>query len=147
LEERILAGLRIQQEELEKSAGTNVKTDQQKAAIEDAIKAKAREVLATIDSSSLASVSEGYSAGAIARTVKLVVTARRVALVKTRPLDPWDFLDNLALQDYTFQDDKATFTAFTRQISGMDDRRKKIDAMVAGEDADGGKDKKGGKKK
>ena len=29
----------------------------------------------------------------------------------------------------------------------MDDRRKKIDAMVAGEDADGGKDKKGGKKK
>lgn len=147
LEERILAGLRIQQDELDKTSGSNVKTDQQKAAIEEAIKLKAREILSTIDSSSLASVSEGYSAGAIARTVKLVVTARRVALVKTRPLDPWDFLDNLALQDYTFQDDKATYTAFTRQISGMDDRRKKIDAMVAGEDADGGKDKKGGKKK
>ena len=40
-------------------------------------------------------------------------------------------------------DDKLAFLAFTRAITGIDDRRKKIEAMVAGED----NEKKGDKKK
>ena len=55
----------------------------------------------------------------------------------------------MSLQEVTFQDDKRAFLDFTRLIAGLDDRRKKIEAMVAGEEegAGGKKDAKGGKKK
>ena len=52
-----------------------------------------------------------------------------------------DFIDNLSLQDVSYQDDKKSFLEFTRIITGLEDRRKKIEAMVSGE-ADG-KDAKG----
>ena len=41
----------------------------------------------------------------------------------------------------SYQDDKKSFLEFTRIITGLEDRRKKIEAMVSGE-ADG-KDAKG----
>jgi hypothetical protein len=50
-------------------------------------------------------------------------------------------LDNLSLQEYTFQDDKAALMGFTKAITGMDDRRKKIEAAIGGEE-EGGKDAK-----
>ena len=109
----------------------------------DEMKIKVREVTSTVDFSSLAYISEGYSAGAIARTIRSVVTTRRVSSAKKRPLTNVDFLDNLSLQIVSFHDDKLAFLAFTRAITGIDDRRKKIEAMVAGDDDD----KKGGDKK
>ena len=103
--------------------------------------ARVRSIMFTVDLSSLAYISEGYTAGAIARTVRSVCTTRRVTVAHKRALTNVDFLDNLSLQEYTFQDDKAALMAFTKTITGMDDRRKKIEAAVAGEE-EGGKDAK-----
>jgi SpoVK/Ycf46/Vps4 family AAA+-type ATPase len=109
---------------------------------------RTREIMQAIDVSSLGHISEGYSAGAIARTVRQVVTVRRVSLAKTRPITAPDFVDTLSTQPYTYNDDKIAFMEFTRAITGLDDRRKKIEAMVAGNDDEGGaKKEKGGKKK
>jgi hypothetical protein len=103
-----------------------------------------RAAVASVDVSSLAHISEGYSAGALARTVRAIVTKRRVMMLKNRPLATQDFIDNLSLQEVNYQDDKKAFLEFTRTITGLDDRRKKIEAMVSGEaDAAG----KGGDKK
>lgn len=100
-----------------------------------------------LDLSSLAHISEGYTAGAIARTVRTIISNRRVAMIKVRPLTTVEFIENLALQLVTYQDDKNTFMAFIRAVTGLDDRRKKIEAMLAG-GAEGDDDKKGkGKKK
>ena len=119
----------------------------QRYALEDEIAAKVRSAMERVDVSSLAHVSEGYSAGAIARTVRIVVTTRRVAMVRLRPLSNHDFIDNLSFQDVNYQDDKATLMEFTKTITGLTDRRKRVEAIISGE-ADGGKDKKGkGKKK
>lgn len=103
-------------------------------------------VLDKVDLSSLAHISEGYSAGAIARTVRTIITKRRVAVINNRPLSTVEFIDNLALQLVTYQDDKASYMSFLRAVSGLDERRKKIDQMIAGA-ADEGKDDKKGKKK
>lgn len=65
-----------------------------------------------------------------------------------RPLRNVDFLDNLAIQEVSYLDDKKAFLSFLRQISGLDDRRKKIEALIADPNAAAGGDaKKGGKKK
>lgn len=95
--------------------------------------------------SSLAAVTEGYSAGAIARAIRGIVTNRRVAKLHERGLKDEEFINDLALQDVSYQDDRRVFLAFTRVITGMNDRRKKIESLVSGE-ADKKKDKKGAKK-
>mmetsp|Transcript_22524 Transcript_22524/g.32908 ORF Transcript_22524/g.32908 Transcript_22524/m.32908 type:complete len:897 (-) Transcript_22524:73-2763(-) len=98
-----------------------------------------------IDLSSLAHISEGYSAGAIARTVRTIVSNRRVAMIKARPLTTMEFIENLALQAVTYQDDKAVFTSFMLAVTGLDDRIKKIESMQkdgANEDDKKGKGKK-----
>jgi len=110
---------------------------------EDELKLKVRLTLEKIDISSLAQVSEGYSAGAIARTCRIVLTTRRVAMLRLRPLSNLDFIDNLSFQDVTYLDDKITFMEFTKVITGLQDRRKKIENIVAGDVGD----KKGDKKK
>jgi IQ and AAA domain-containing protein len=104
--------------------------------------ARVRSIMFTVDLSSLAYISEGYTAGAIARTVRSVCSTRRVTVADKRPIDNIDFLDNLSLQEYTFQDDKTAFMAFTKCITGMDDRRKKIEAAIGGESEEKGGDKK-----
>ncbi len=115
---------------------------------EEEISAKVRQAMEKIDASSLANVSEGYSAGAIARTIRIVVTNRRVAMVRLRPLSNLDFIDNLSFQDVNYGDDKATFMDFTRTITGLLERRKKVEAIVSGEsDQKKGDKKKGGDKK
>jgi SpoVK/Ycf46/Vps4 family AAA+-type ATPase len=108
---------------------------------------KVRIALEKLDISSLANVSEGYTAGSIARTIRIVVTHRRVAMIKLRPLNNLDFLDNLSFQDVSYQDDQATFLDFTRTITGVFDRREKIEKIIGGVDKAEKGDKKGGKKK
>ena len=49
---------------------------------------------------------QGYSVGALARTVRAIVTRRRVMMLRQRPLSTTDFIDNLSLQDVTYKDDK-----------------------------------------
>lgn len=98
-----------------------------------------------IDVSALAHVSEGYSAGAIARAVRIIITNRRVTMLKLRPLNNIDFIDALAQQDVSYQDDRSTLLEFTKAITGLADRRKKVEAIVSGESLDKKKDKKGKK--
>lgn len=104
-----------------------------------------RSCIDRLDLSSLGHISEGYSAGAIAKTVRTIISNRRVVMIKQRPLFTLEFIENLALQPVTYQDDKNTYMAFIRAVSGLDERRKKIDAMIAG-GADEGDDKKKKKK-
>jgi IQ and AAA domain-containing protein len=101
-----------------------------------------------LDLSSLAHISEGYSAGAIARTCRTIISSRRVAMIKTRPLTTIEFVENLALQVVTYQDDKAELMAFLGKVTGLDDRKAKVDKMKSGAGDEGKDDKKGkGKKK
>ena len=101
-----------------------------------------------LDLSSLAHISEGYSAGAIARTCRTIISSRRVAMIKTRPLTTIEFIENLALQLVTYQDDKTELMAFLGKVTGLDDRKAKVDKIRSGTGDEGKDDKKGkGKKK
>jgi hypothetical protein len=62
-------------------------------------------------------------------------------MLKMRPLFTLEFIENLALQAVTYQDDQKTYMAFIRAVSGLDERRKKIEAMIAG-GGEEGEDKK-----
>jgi IQ and AAA domain-containing protein len=148
LAEKILEGMRAPDEQHKAHNNANM-SQAQRAQIEDELAIKVRLAMERVNISSLAHVSEGYSAGAIARTVRIVITPRRVAMVRLRPLSNYDFIDNLSFQDVNYQDDKAAFMEFTRQITGLADRRKKVEQLVSGEPVGGAKkgDKKGGKKK
>eukprot|EP01038_Epipyxis_sp_PR26KG_P004068 gene4068-5812_t len=112
---------------------------------EDELNAKVKFAMEKVDVSSLAQVSEGYSAGAIARTSRIVLTSRRVAMLRLRPISNIDFIDNLSYQIVSYTDDKIAFMEFTKVITGLIDRRKKIEAIISG-DTGGGGGKKGDKK-
>ena len=133
---------------LPKPSVLGYKNAAQAAAAELATTTLVRLACDKVDVSSLALVSEGYSAGAIARTIRSVATSRRIAMLKTRPLSSIDFIDNLSLQVVTYQDDRSAFMAFTKAITRLEDRRSQVEKAAAGE-GDGKKDdkKKGGKKK
>ena len=94
----------------------------------------------SIDISSLAFVSEGYSAGSIAKTVRTVVTVRRIQTQKLRPIQSRDFVDSLSVQEVTYVDDRLAYVSFLRAVSGLDARRKQIEDAAAG--AEGGDAKK-----
>ena len=49
---------------------------------------------------------QGYSAGALERAVRAIVTRRRVLMLHDSPITSTDFIDQLALQDVTYKDDK-----------------------------------------
>jgi len=106
--------------------------------------AQIRIVLERVSISSLAHISEGYTAGAIACTANTIITNRRVAQYRLRPLLSSDFVNTLAQQVLNYRDDKQTFMEFTRLITGLNDRRKKVQNLVEG---DSGDKKKGDKKK
>ena len=106
-----------------------------------------KEAIDKVNLSSLGQVSEGYSAGYIARTVRTIVTDRRVQTLHSRPLRNIDFLDNLAIQEVSYLDDKKAFLSFLKQISGLDDRRNKIESILSGAAGAGADAKKGGGKK
>jgi hypothetical protein len=142
LAEKILEGMKLPEE----TKATGLMTQAQRAHLEDEMAVKVRLAMERVNISSLAHVSEGYSAGSIARTVRIVITPRRVAMVRLRPLSNYDFIDNLSFQDVNYQDDKATFMEFTRVITGLSDRRKKVESIISGEPIGGKGDKKGKKK-
>jgi IQ and AAA domain-containing protein len=101
-----------------------------------------------LDLSSLAHISEGYSAGAIARTCRTIISSRRVAMIKSRPLTTIEFIENLALQIVTYQDDKAELMSFLGKVTGLEDRKAKVDRIKTGAGEEGkSKDDKKGKKK
>jgi SpoVK/Ycf46/Vps4 family AAA+-type ATPase len=107
-----------------------------------------KSALNKVNLSSLAQVSEGYSAGFIARTVRTIVTDRRVLTINSRPLKNIDFLDNLAIQEVSYIDDKKAYLSFLKQVSGFDERRNKIEDIISGAAAAGDDKKKAaGKKK
>lgn len=85
-----------------------------------------------LDISSLAHISEGYSAGSIARTCRTIISSRRVLMIKSRPLTTIEFIENLALQLVTYQDDKTEFLSFLGKVTGLDDRKTKIDKIRLG---------------
>jgi hypothetical protein len=148
LTQKIREGI-IHNETAPQPGGANPNQPMKPNISEEEISLRVRMGMEKLDVSSLAHVSEGYSAGAIARTVRIIVTHRRVAMLRLRPLNNLDFIDNLAMQDVNYQDDKATFMEFTKVITGLLDRRKKVEAIVSGENLDkkGGDKKGGGKKK
>lgn len=144
LAEKISEGLKMSEERITVGTLTSTQKDQ----LEHEIALKVRAAMERINVSSLSHVSEGYSAGAIARTVRIIVTNRRVTMLRLRPLSNLDFIDNLSMQDVNYLDDRTTFTDFTRTITGVIERRKKVEQIVSGEPVGGkGKgDKKGDKK-
>jgi len=98
------------------------------------------------DISSLAHITEGFSAGAIYSAVKSTLTARRVQSLEKRPLVETEFINTLARQEITYTQDNDMYTKFTCKITDLDKRKKEIeDAKKAAEG--GGDEKKGAKKK
>jgi len=98
--------------------------------------------------STLAHISEGYSAGSIKKTCENVLTKFRLERIEQRPLTLQEFIGPLSLCGCTMDDQWKEYQNFTGFISGDDKRKNDILAMTSGED--GGADpkkKKGGKKK
>jgi IQ and AAA domain-containing protein len=105
---------------------------------------------AGFDLSTLARISDGFSSGALERCVKKTLTKKRIDRLDARPLSGAEFLNSLALEASANQAnyviDQANFTDFTEMITGLADRRKKLEEM--NNPAAGGDDKKKkGKKK
>ena len=102
------------------------------------------------DVSSLAHISDGYSAGAIFRSIKQTLTPRRVQSLSKRPLTESEFINSLARQDVTHGADGKAYLDFTCKVTDLDKRKKeKEDAKREKEGGGEGdkKGKKGGKKK
>ncbi|RLN47713.1 hypothetical protein BBJ29_000583 [Phytophthora kernoviae] len=85
----------------------------------------------TLDISTLAHISEGYSSGSIVRAVESTLTPRRVECLEKRPLREEEFLGALSRQTATFADDHEKFKAFTAVITGLKDTRDKIRKAAA----------------
>lgn len=94
--------------------------------------------------STLAHISSGYSAGAILKTCKKVLTEMRVKNQESRPLTLADFFGPLSNCQVTMDDQYETLKTFTDEITGDKKQRDKLKALADGEDpgAAGGKKKK-----
>ena len=124
VEEQLRKGL-IKKEEMSASNSSsdliaNNKKPAELMAQEENIRKQVRAIMDKMDLSSLAHISAGYAAGAIARTVKTIITWRRVALLRTRQLTSTDFIDALSSQEVVKQDDAYAFRKFTSYITGID---------------------------
>lgn len=148
LESQMRPGLFPEESDPNRAKFANL-TSAQSAALELKKRESIAKSLSGIDISSLAKVSEGYSAGSIARAAKSVLTMRRVKLLRSRPVNCFDFIDSLSLQVVTYQDDRIMFTKFIQSVTGLDSRRKQIDqaAKAAINGDKGGADKKDKKDK
>merc|ERR1711988_400178 len=94
-----------------------------------------REIPDDFDLSTLAHISEGFSAGAICKTVE------------KRPHNESEFLNSLALEasknQLTYKNDNESFREFTGKVTGLIDKRNKIRDEKNGDAGAGDKDKKG----
>jgi len=97
------------------------------------------------DISTLARVSQGYTAGAIAYAVKSVLTPRRVKMMALRPLEESEFLNPLSQCPNDYAAQHKEFREFTRNITGLEKRRVELLNDLVGDEK--GKKKKGKKKK
>jgi len=83
----------------------------------------------SLDVSSLATVSHGYSPGSIKKCINETLSHRRIIKLQTSELASTEFLNCLASLPLTYQDRNLKFQQFTAAISGLQDRRDKIKAM------------------
>lgn len=117
-------------------------------------------LLVNIDTSALAYISSGYTGGSILRTIKSVITYRRIMLLVSQINDisinktyqlftSKDFVGDLSLQEQILHDVGKVFIDFTKVITGINDRRKKIIELLSSsqEDEKNKKDSKKGSKK
>ncbi|CAM9258073.1 unnamed protein product, partial [Phaeothamnion confervicola] len=79
-----------------------------------------------LDATTLAHVSEGYSAGAIVAAATMVLTQRRVARAARRPVAPAELLAAMATHPVLLKKDARAFQDFTAKITGLEERRKKV---------------------
>ena len=99
--------------------------------------------------STLAHISEGYSAGSIKKTCENVLTEFRRSKLEQRPLALSEFIGPLSLCGCTDQDANEEFKKFTDIVTGDKARRdKELKALMGDEGADPktGKGKGKGKK-
>lgn len=101
------------------------------------------------DLTTLAYISEGYSAGNIQQAVQTTLPERRVQKFQEtgRTLDSSEFISALSKTSYTYKDDYNSFQGFTEEVTGAKERKKQQEAAEKkkAEEAAGGK--KGGAKK
>ena len=90
------------------------------------------------DFSSLAHISESYPSGSIVQAIDKTLTERRIERMRMRTLETSEFLAVLSRCPQVHEDEGASLTAFTMQITGLEGRLK---ALGGGKD-DGGKGKK-----
>lgn len=93
--------------------------------------------------SSLAHISEGYTSGAIKKTVDRVLTQRRITQLRNRPLELTEFLGPLSRTPYCWPEEWKGFREFDHEATGEKERLEKMQADAEKlEGGDGGKDKK-----
>jgi len=68
--------------------------------------------------STLARVSDGYSAGSIKQTVDRVLTTRRVQQLKSRPLKVQEFIGPLSRTNFCWQEERDAFQRFDFEATG-----------------------------
>ncbi len=101
-----------------------------------------------LDVSSLARVSDGYTAGSIAYAVKKTLTERRIQMMPLRELEETEFLNALSRCPRTRDTDEVHFRRFTESCTDLKKRREALQRNKAGDDGKGKKGKGGkGKKK
>jgi len=96
------------------------------------------------DLSSLAFVSEGYSAGSLRDAVKKTLTERRMSKSDPKSITEKDFVSALSSCPMSYQEDNLKFQQFTATITGLNVRRSAIRDLKESEGD--GKDKKAKKK-
>lgn len=84
--------------------------------------------------STLAHISDGYSAGSIKKTVEAVLTEFRKSKLKSRPLTLAEFIGPLSLCSCTMTEQWEEFKKFTDYITYDGARREKLEAQLRGED-------------
>merc|ERR1712217_736023 len=83
---------------------------------------------AKLNISTLAKVSEGYSAGSIKQTVDRVLTTRRVQRLKNgNPLEVQEFIGPLSRTAFCWRDDYDQFQQFDHLVSGEKARKEERD--------------------
>jgi hypothetical protein len=104
----------------------------------------------SFDFSTLARITDGFSAGTIKRCIRKTLTPKRLGRLSERRLEGNEFINFLALEasrNQQAQHDLAVLNDFTAVITGLADRQQKIEDIL--HPAEGGEDKKkkGAKKK
>ncbi|KAF4662820.1 hypothetical protein FOL47_006043 [Perkinsus chesapeaki] len=95
---------------------------------------------------SLAHLSEGYTTRAIRQTVERVLTSRRIARLKHRPLTLHEFIEPLSRCECSWKEEYKKFQEFDYEASGDKARNLQMQEETKAMEASGG-DKGGAKKK